>query len=270
MLFYFLFHSHLVHMPQYLETGRRDFLKKATISSLAAVSMPTILLAESTAKAPKITLSTNDVILFQGDSITDSYRKKEPKFANVPNTAETLGSGYPNLAAAHLLLHQAAKNLKFYNRGISGQKVYQLAERWEADCLALKPTVLSLLIGVNDFWHTIKDGYSGTVKTYTDDLTALLTRTQQQLPGIKLIMGEPFAILGVAAVTEKWFPVFKDYQAAARSVAAQFNATLIPYQQLFDQAQKQAPAAYWTYDGVHPTAAGNGLMAQAWLDTIKG
>jgi len=219
--------------------------------------------------AAKITLAPNEVILFQGDSITDAGRRKDPKDADVPNTTGALGSGYAYLAAAELLLRHAEKKPVIYNRGISGNKVYQLAERWDKDCLDLKPTVLSILIGVNDFWHTLTGNYQGTVKTYTDDYKALLDRTRQRLPGVKLIIGEPFAVAGVKAVDEKWYPAFQDYQAAARSLAAQYNATLIPYQNIFDQAQKRAPGAYWTGDGVHPSIAGNQLMAQAWLATFK-
>lgn len=252
------------------ESTRRDFLKKASVAGVLAVGSPKLLLAaETSPQAPKITLAPNDVILFQGDSITDAGRKKDPQDADVPNTANTLGSGYAYLAAAALLLRHADKKPVIYNRGVSGNKVYQLAERWDKDCLDLKPNVLSILIGVNDFWHTLTSNYQGTVKTYTDDYKALLDRTRQRLPSVKLLIGEPFAVPGVKAVDEKWYPAFKDYQAAARSLAAQYHVALIPYQSIFDQAQKRAPGAYWTGDGVHPSVAGNQLMAQAWLAAFK-
>lgn len=254
----------------YPASTRRDFLKKASVASLLAVGSPELLLAaEAAPKASKITLAPNDVILFQGDSITDAGRRKDPKDADVPNTADTLGSGYAYLAAAELLQRHADKKLVIYNRGISGNKVPQLAERWDRDCLDLKPNVLSILVGVNDFWHTLTNNYQGTANSYTEAYKALLEQTRQRLPNVQLIIGEPFAVPGVKAVDEKWYPAFKDYQAAARSLAAQFDARLIPYQSLFDQAQKRAPGAYWTGDGVHPSVAGNQLMAQAWLDTFK-
>lgn len=252
------------------DSTRRGFLKKASAASLLAVGSPKLLFAtEATPKVSKITLAPNDIILFQGDSITDAGRKRDIKDADVPNTAGTLGSGYAYLAAAELLLRHADKQLVIYNRGISGNKVYELADRWDKDCLDLKPNVLSILIGVNDFWHTLTSNYQGTVKTYTNDYKTLLDRTRQRLPNVKLIIGEPFAVTSVKVVDEKWYPAFKDYQAAARSLAAQFNATLIPYQSIFDQAQKRAPGAYWTSDGVHPSVAGNQLIANAWLDTFK-
>ena len=51
--------------------------------------------------------------------------------------------------------------------------MYQLAERWDADCLALKPNVLSILIGVNDFWHKHKHGYDGTLEKYDAGLSGI-------------------------------------------------------------------------------------------------
>ncbi|MEB0264198.1 hypothetical protein QN352_21190, partial [Mucilaginibacter sp. 10I4] len=46
-------------------------------------------------------------------------------------------------------------------------------KRQDADTLALKPTVLSIHIGVNDFWHTLGGGYTGTIETYTVSYTHL-------------------------------------------------------------------------------------------------
>ncbi len=43
------------------------------------------------------------------------------------------GSGYSMLAGAALLEKHSSLDLKIYNKGISGNKVYQLAERWDED-----------------------------------------------------------------------------------------------------------------------------------------
>ena len=72
-------------------------------------------------------------------------------------------TGYVLLTAAGLLREYADKKLLIYNKGISGNKVFQLIDRWDADTLALNPNVLSIHIGVNDFWHTLTSGYTGRV-----------------------------------------------------------------------------------------------------------
>lgn len=250
-------------------SSRRNFLKNTSLLATAGLGIPQIVKASFTdaeKPAKKIGLQKDDVVLFQGDSITDSGRKKDEPNANA---AAAFGNGYALIAASDLLFRHADKGLKIYNKGISGNKVYQLAERWEKDCLDLKPTVLSILIGVNDYWHKHNGKYDGTVKKYRDDYTALLQQTREKLPGIRFIIGEPFAVKGIKAVDDTWYPEFDEYRAAAKEIASQFGAVFIPYQTVFDKAQKQAPGVYWTYDGVHPSLAGAHLMAHAWLEAVK-
>lgn len=256
-------------MKQNESASRRNFLKNTSIAGVAALAIPqlisTAFAAEKSKK--KVSIAKNDVILFQGDSITDAGRKKD---SDAFNNASALGGGYAMIAASGLLFNYADKDLKIYNKGISGNKVYQLAERWEKDTLDLRPNVLSILVGVNDFWHTLTNNYKGTIKTYNDDFKALLDRTKQKLPEVKLIIGEPYAVKGIKAVDEKWYPAFDEYRKAAREIAASYDAVFIPYQSIYDNAQKTAPGLYWTGDGVHPTLAGTHLMAHAWLEAVKG
>jgi lysophospholipase L1-like esterase len=252
---------------KFFTNSRRKFIKQVALSGTAAALIPDIL---SAAPAPKsgstISLKDGATISFQGDSITDASRKKDDK---TYNTTTALGNGYAMIAAAKLLEQHPTQNLKIYNKGISGNKVYQLAERWDAEALDMKPDVLSILVGVNDYWHMLKHGYTGTLKTYKDDYTALLQRTKDKLPDVKLIIGEPFAVNGISAVDDSWFPAFDGYRQAAKDIAEQFGAYFIPYQSIFDEAQKKAPGVYWTADGVHPSLAGAQLMAAAWLKAIK-
>lgn len=248
-------------------SDRRNFLRNVSLGTLAAISIPDIVSAAvATEKAKKIALKKENVILFQGDSITDAGRKRDN---DQPNSGGALGGGYALMAASAMLLKNADKDLKVYNKGISGNKVFQLADRWDIDCLAIKPDVLSILVGVNDYWHTLSNNYKGTAQTYQNDYDKLLARTKQQLPDVQLIIGEPFAVKGVKAVDDKWYPAFDEYRAAARELADKYQAIFIPYQSVFDKAQKSAPAAYWTGDGVHPSVAGAQLMAEAWLQCVK-
>lgn len=248
-------------------SNRRNFIRKASMGSLLAISIPEIVAASLLpSEVKKNSLSRKNIILFQGDSITDSGRNKND---NTFNNSGSLGSGYPMLAGAKLLEKNADLDLKIHNKGISGNKVFQLAERWENDCISLKPDILSILIGVNDIWHKLEGNYNGTVDIYRKDYISLLERTKKALPDVRLIICEPFAVRNVKAVDEKWYPEFYEYQKASKDISEQFGATFIPFQKVFDEAQKRAPGAYWTGDGVHPTLAGAQLMAQAWLEAIK-
>jgi lysophospholipase L1-like esterase len=250
-----------------LGLNRRGFLKTSSLvlgtADLAAVSSADAGQLVSSRNL----LGKNAIILFQGDSITDAGRSREK--ADVPNLQPGLGNGYAWLAAAELLVDRPEQGLRVFNRGISGHKVFQLAERWQADCLDLKPDLLSILIGVNDIWHTLDPrlNYKGTVEIYERDYHALIQRTRKALPKTKLVICEPF-VLRCGAVTEKWFPEIDRYRAVAKGVADRHHATFVPFQAMFDQAVKLAPPEHWANDGVHPSAAGAALMAHFWVKAV--
>ncbi len=234
------------------EINRRQFL--ATSATLAAATqLPIGAIAEPPPQKGR-------VILFQGDSITDSGRDRN---ATEPNRAGALGGGYPLLVAAAVLAVRPKDGLQFSNRGISGNKVPDLQQRWQRDTLDFKPDLMSILIGVNDFWHKLDHGYTGTVQDYEQQYTALLDETRRVLPNLRLIVLEPF-VLRTGAVTERWFPEFDQRRAAAARVAAHAKATFVPLQSIFDEKVRSAPPAYWAADGVHPTAAGHAVIAEQW------
>lgn len=248
------------------EINRRSFIRTGAIGGLATLSLSSIVTSLSAADKPKkLALNKNDIILFQGDSITDASRDKT---LSLYNDVRSLGTGYAFISASDLLYANPGKSLRIYNKGISGNKVYQLAERWDTDTLSLNPAVLSILVGVNDYWHISKHNYSGTIRNYRDDYKKLLQTTKDKFPDIKVIIGEPFALLG-GSVGKNWFPAFHEYRYVARELAESFSASFISFQSIFDEALKAAPWNYWTVDGVHPSIAGSKLMSLGWLDAIK-
>jgi lysophospholipase L1-like esterase len=251
--------------------SRRNFLKSA-----AAAAMGSAALAISGCSAPAASKSRNGsiikkncTILFQGDSITDAGRDR--KRDSIPNDPRAMGTGYAFNIASRLQADRPNDNLKMFNRGNSGWKVPQLADSWERNCISIKPDVLSIMIGVNDFWHTIAFGakFKGTVKTYETDYRALLKRTVKELPGIKIVICEPFALKCGKHVNDSWFPIFDQYRAVAAKMADEFDAPFVAFQKMFDNAAKDTPLQYWARDGIHPSNPGAQLMAQEWLKVVE-
>jgi phospholipase/lecithinase/hemolysin len=39
-------------------------------------------------------------------------------------------------------------------------------------------------------------------------------------------------------------------------------------QEVFNQAFERAEAAYWIWDGIHPTTTGHDLIARQWLSVV--
>jgi lysophospholipase L1-like esterase len=205
------------------------------------------------------------IVLFQGDSVTDVGRNKT---STKPNDLGGLGNGYPLLVASEILRADPNTPWQFFNRGISGNKVPDLEARWDADTLAIKPDILSLLIGVNDYWHTKTHGYTGTAAQFESQLTALLARTKAALPSVRLVLLEPF-VLKVGAVDDSWFPAFSERQAIVARVARTANATFVALQTPLSGAAQGTGPAHWAADGVHPTPAGHAFIAEQWRAAVK-
>lgn len=241
---------------------RRSFLGRTATISAAVLGLPS--LHSINREEQPAALPDNLRILFQGDSITDAGRDRGNYYANATSG---MGHGYVYQIVADLLGKHPDSKLSCFNRGISGHKVFQLADRWDIDCLSLKPDVLSILIGVNDYWHMLNGRYDGTVAIYENDYRRLLQQTKEALPDVKLIIGEPFAVNGGTAIDEKWSD-FDAYREAARQLADEFDAAWVPYHTIFSAALDHAPVTYWCPDGVHPSMAGAYLMKEAWLQAF--
>jgi len=246
------------------DVSRRSFLG-TSVAALGGASLAGCVTSKPALRSTS-RIWPGSKILFQGDSITDARRSRE--HASQANRQEALGSGYAWLAASSLLVQYSSLDLQIYNRGVSGNKVFQLSDRWDEDCLALEPNLLSILIGLNDIWHARNGEYDGTVEVYERDYHTLIERTRASLPRTSIVICEPF-VLRCGAVDETWFPEFDEYRAAARRVAQAHDATWVGFQAMFDEAIQYAPPEHWAEDGVHPSSAGAALMAQTWLDAVS-
>lgn len=203
-------------------------------------------------------LRDGDRVLFLGDSITDAGRDR---------SADDLGTGYAALVAAWFTATHPGHGVSFTNRGVSGFRVRDLLARWEEDCLAQQPTVVSVMIGVNDTWRRYDKDDPTSTEDFERDYRAVLVRTADRLD-VRLLMIEPF-LLPVKDEQESWREDLDPKIGAVRRLAAEFGATLVPADGCFAAAAATRPAASWAGDGVHPTLAGHALLARQWLATTS-
>ena len=197
--------------------------------------------------------SQDSRILFQGDSITDGNRGRSLD----PN--HILGHGYAFITAAR---HGAAfpeRKLDFFNRGVSGNTVLDLDKRWAKDTLALKPDLLSVMIGVND------NGKGVPLETYEATYDKILTDARAQNPKLKLVLMEPFVRHPGKPVPEG----IVARQAIVAKLAQKHDAALVQLQKLFDDAATKTADDYWVWDSVHPTYRGHQLMADEWERVVR-
>jgi lysophospholipase L1-like esterase len=219
-----------------------------------------------------MTITPSDTILFQGDSITDAGRRRPAGDAPIPaNDASFLGIGYAAKTAGMLLSRFPDHALQIHNRGISGDRVTYLKKRWQRDCLDLKPDILSILIGINDTWHgvakgTPEDGVG--LEEFDRVLRELITTTREAFPGLRVVLCEPFTTETGAVLEMNFHPDIDDRRTIVRTIAGEHADVFVPFQDLFDQLCKEAPADHWAYDGVHPSDAGHQRMAEFWMKCV--
>lgn len=242
-------------MPQ--TYSKRSFLK----TSLALGVFSGNTLAGQVDKCCRPEVPAGSTFLFQGDSITDANRVR----TDIPNV---MGQGYAHAVASRIGADFPEAGFTFYNRGISGDKVYNLENRWQEEALALNPDVLSVLAGINDVGDMINDpDYPAIQPGFEASYRNILQSSRKKNPSLLILLGLPF-IYPTGKRAEKkelWESYTEEKQAFIRTLAHEFDALLIDYPALFQQASKRKPIEYWIGDGVHPTLFGHELMAREWL-----
>ena len=153
------------------------------------------------------------------------------------------------------------------NRGISGDRVYDLASRWEDDCIKLKPNWVSILVGINDTWRRFDSNVISPIEDFEKTYRQLLDQVTEHTQA-RLVLLEPF-VLSFPEDRRAWRPDLNPRIEVVRELAAEYSAILVPLDGLFAAACAKAQPAYWAADGVHPTLAGHGLIASAWLEAVS-
>ena len=208
----------------------------------------------------KIEVKPNSSIVFIGDSITDADRY-EPAY-------KPYGYCYVHFVAYRLLAKYPEYNLSIINTGISGDTIRDLDYRWEKDCLNHKPDVLSILIGINDVFRQYSDRQYEAVLLDEYQLTykRLLSLVKEKY-NCQLILMEPFIFCD-----DKANPAYKallQYIDAVRALAEEFNAVLVPLQELIEDKIAKVSPEKFSDDMVHPYVWAHAWIAQQWFDATK-
>lgn len=249
--------------------SRRQFLKKTALLGIGS----SILRPASAGQYSPQGFSYEDaqvekdlVFLFQGDSITDGKRGRN----NDPN--HIMGHGYAYSIASRIGADFPQNNFHFYNKGISGNTITDLQQRWQTDTLDLQPDVLSILIGINDvdqYMHAPSKALNATQfeSVYRD----ILRQSKQHHPTTLFVLGIPFVYpVGKRKENfETWKREVDKRTTVVRNLAIEFDAVLVDYPSVLDQAMQNTSEAYWIWDGIHPTVFAHELMAREWIKQVS-
>ncbi len=206
-------------------------------------------------------LNKNSLVLFQGDSITDTGR------TGSADPDASLGQGYPAKIAEAFANDYADLGLTVVNRGISGNRTWDLLNRWDKDCIDIKPDYFSLLIGVNDTWRRYDSGMITTAEEYEANMRTLLDRVVKET-GAKIILLNIF-LLDVNDDKARMRPDLVEKQAVIAKLVEDYDVIYIDIQKKFDEmVANGTPMTDLSEDGVHPTDFGHSVIAAEWLRNV--
>ena len=195
-------------------------------------------------------------IVFTGDSVTDCGWRDDG------DGGGALGNGYVRLLAGGGLLGEA----DVVNRGTGGDRVEDLARRWDADVLAERPQLISVMIGINDTWRRYDSGQETDQHTFMARYRALLERVA---PDTTLVLMEPF-LVPVSAEQSRWRLDLDPKIAAVHRLAKEFGAVLVRTDAVLTSLVADGtPARSLAEDGVHPTPRGHAVIAEAWAEAVR-
>ena len=202
---------------------------------------------------------TKTRIIFQGDSITDGGRDRRNYF--------DMGLGYPLHAVKFLREAHPDVDFEFINMGISGRRTANLFDLIYTDTIALKPDIVSILIGINDIWHRHTEH---RVLTSDEQIALNYRRVLERLKeetDAKIVMLAPYVL-----DAENKQPLRDDLvtvRPIVRALADEFADVFIPLDDLFNEAMKTQPTPlFYSADGVHPNAEGAAFIGKHYAEAV--
>ena len=194
-----------------------------------------------------------DIYLFTGDSITDAGR--------VTDLDRQLGEGY--VRRLDEAFHANGLEVETVNTGIGGHRADHLRARWDTDVLGHRPTLLSILIGVNDMWRRYDSNDPTSTEAFAGNYRALLEALDRDATPT-LVLIEPF-LVPVNGEQVQWREDLDPKIDVVRSLAREFDAILVPADVELNQHAAELGAEAVAFDGVHPSDLGHQLLAHMWL-----
>ena len=206
-----------------------------------------------------IKISTGKKILFAGDSITDAGRR---------GNSRPYGEGYVKIFRDLLIARSPQKQIEVINKGIGGNTVWQLRDRWTDDVLFHKPDYLVVMIGINDLHQPLvnNEEKAAILEKYTESYNQILKRTREELPECEILLLEPFYMSRESeskSFRSDVLELLPDYMAVTRQMSEKYNTGLINTHEIFQNVLEYHEVDTICPEPVHPNATGHLIIAEA-------
>ncbi len=199
-------------------------------------------------------------VLFQGDSVTDCQRNRDD--------ISSYGNGYASKIVQIYETLFPENEIKFINKGISGNRVRDILDRYDSDIKDVAPDFISILIGINDVWRRYDRNDPTSVEDFLNSYETLLKKIVSDFPNIKIMIIEPFLLHG-GDDKDIWHEDFDPKLQVVRKLAMQYADYLLPADGIMArEGCKFGPEAL-AADDVHPTQLGHSIIATEYLKLLE-
>ena len=191
-------------------------------------------------------------VLFQGDSVTDCGRNRD--------CIDSMGDGYAYMFKNLYDMLIPGNNVKFVNKGVSGDRVRDLIARYDADFKAINPDFISIMIGINDTWRAYDNNDFCSPERFEQEYDLLLSKIKADFPDAKILIIEQFAL--TAHPQRHWHEDLDPKREITKRMADKYADYYIPMCDILNNAaDKDFPLETLSGDGVHPAPTGHSYIA---------
>lgn len=203
-------------------------------------------------------------VLFQGDSVTDCGRNRDHNCM----TMSKFGSGYPLLFKNMYDLMFPDNSINFVNRGVSGNRVRDLLDRYDEDFKAVTPDFVSVMIGINDTWRAYDSADYCSDERFESEYDELLSKIKSDFPDANIMIIEQFAFTSHPDRTG-WNDDLDPKRAITKKLADKYADYFIPMYDIMTDTDKNGfSMSELSCDGVHPAPMGHSLIATEMMKTL--
>lgn len=211
-------------------------------------------------------------VMFVGDSITDGFwgrnDSRPTADRNHYDLNHVFGHGYQAIAIGRLMLDRPELNIRCFNRGKGGDNLEKIRTRWNEDVMSVRPTVISLLVGVND----VSSGSEAIdCEAWEASYRDLIDKTVAELPAVKFVLCTPFVKNESGFVRGRDDSRVEALAAIVRRIASDYDLPCVDFAAVIESLYASAGTEdihYWLWDGIHPTYATHLLFAEEWIKTV--
>lgn len=203
-------------------------------------------------------------VLFQGDSVTDCGRNRNHDCM----TMAKFGTGYPRVFKEIYDSVFPDNTINFVNRGVSGDRVRNLLERYDEDFKAVNPDFVSIMIGINDTWRAYDSDDYCSPERFEKEYDELLSKIKADFPEAKIMLIEPFAFTAHPD-RQGWNEDLDPKREIVKNLADKYADYFIPMYSLITNTDKNGFDMYaLSGDGVHPAPQGHSFIAAEIFKTL--